>query len=156
MRMLIIMRQSNRPVGEASSIVLENQGHVPLNTPETAQFRQGAEIGELRIQTCRDCANSYFPPRPFCPDCGSRNVASVAASGRATLYSYIISHLPAPGFEPPFAIAVVTLEEGPRMMTNIVGCDQTSDALQLDMDLEVTFRRRGGVMMPCFQPVGVP
>lgn len=132
----------------------ENQGPLPLSVPESEAFLRGAEAGELRIQKCRNCAYVFFPPRPFCPSCGSRNVEAFAASGRATLYSYIISHLPAPGFEPPFSIAVVELEEGPRLMTNIVDCEQTPEALQLDMTLEVTFRRRCEVAMPCFRPAG--
>ena len=49
------------------------------------------------------------------------------------LYSYVIHHRPVPGFTPPYAIAVVELAEGPRMMTNIVECQQTPEALQLDM-----------------------
>ena len=64
-----------------------------------------------------------------------------AASGRAILDSYVIHHRPVPGFEPPYAIAVVKLAEGPRMMTNIVECPQTPEALQLDMPLEVVFEK---------------
>ena len=62
------------------------------------------------------------------------------ASGKARLYSYVIHHRPAPGFTPPYAIAVVELDEGPRMMTNIVDCPQTPEALLLDMPLEVAVR----------------
>ena len=58
---------------------------------------------------------------------------------RPRLYSYVIHHRPAPGFTPPYAIAVVELDEGPRMMTNIVDCPQTPEALVLDMPLEVVF-----------------
>lgn len=133
----------------------ETQGVSPLVVPEAAEFFAGAEIGELRLQRCRVCAKPYFPPRPFCPDCGSRDVETFAASGRATLYSYIISHVPAPGLAPPFVIAVVTLAEGPRMMTNIIGCPPTPEALSLDMELDVVFVPRGGAPMPCFRPAGV-
>lgn len=104
------------------------------------------------MPVCNACETPYFPPRPFCPACGSRDVDYVTVSGRGTLYSYIISHMPTPGFEPPFAIAVVELEEGPRMMANIVGCAQTPEALVLDMPLEVCFEVRGGVRLPCFRP----
>jgi uncharacterized OB-fold protein len=83
--------------------------------------------GELRLQKCATCSHVYFPPRPFCPQCSSRDVGVVRASGRATLYSYVIHHRPAPGFAPPYSIAVVQLEEGPRMMTNIVDIEQTPD-----------------------------
>jgi uncharacterized OB-fold protein len=61
------------------------------------------------------------------------------ASGKGKLYSYVIHHRPVPGFTPPYAIAVVELDEGPRMMTNIVDCPQTPEALELDMKLEVAF-----------------
>jgi len=82
-------------------------------------------------------------------------VSVFAASGRATLYSYVISNIPAPGLEPPFSVAVVTLEEGPRLMTNIVGCDQTPEALTLDMPLEVTFEAQSDeITLPLFKPLG--
>ena len=126
---------------------------IPRPTPESAHFWEGTRNGLLLIQRCSSCAKAYFPPRPFCPACGSRDVAVVQASGRGTLYSYVISHRPAPGHTPPFSIAVVTLEEGPRMMTNIVGCPQTPDALELDMPLEVVFQTvDDSITLPLFQP----
>ena len=129
--------------------------HLPSPTPETLHFWDGTRSGELRLQKCDDCDAVYFPPRPFCPECSSRNVSVFAASGRATLYSYVISNIPAPGLEPPFSVAVVSLEEGPRLMTNIVGCDQTPEALTLDMPLEVTFEAQSDeITLPFFKPVG--
>lgn len=125
---------------------------VPLRIPEADFFWDGAARGELLLQRCRPCDKAYFPPRPFCPICASRDVDVFRASGRATLYSYIISHLPAPGYTPPFSIAVVALAEGPRMMCNIVGCPQTPEALILDMPLVVTFEARGDVTVPQFRP----
>ncbi len=77
----------------------------------------------------------------------------VKAGGKAKLFSYVIHHRPAPGFTPPYAIAVVELDEGPRMMTNIVGCPQTPDALVLDMPLEVTFEKQTEqITLPFFKP----
>src|ERR1700730_5156052 len=127
---------------------------IPVPTPETQPFWDGCAEGVLRIQRCADCGRPYFYPRPVCPACASRNVAWFTASGRATLYSYVINHRPAPGFEDetPYAIAVVELEEGPRMMTNIVGLPATPEALQLDMPLQVRFERRGDVSLPVFGP----
>ena len=127
---------------------------IPKPTPETQHYWDGARQGELRLQKCDSCHSIYFPPRPFCPDCGSREVSVVTATGRATLHSYVINHLSSPGFEPPFAIAVVELEEGPRLMSNIVDCEQTPEALQLDMPLEVTFQKLSdGITLPQFRPV---
>ncbi len=127
---------------------------LPEPTPETQDFWDGCLKGELRIQRCGDCREAYFPPRGFCPHCGSRNVASETASGRATLYSYVINHRPRPDFgEDPHSIAVVALEEGPRMMTNIVDCPQTPEALELDMALEVTFEKASEtICLPKFRP----
>ena len=71
------------------------------------------------------------------------------------MYSYIINHRPAPGFEAPYAIAVVELEEGPRMMSNIVDAPQTPEALVLDMALEVAFERVDDeITLPQFRPAG--
>ncbi len=69
---------------------------VPVPTPETQPFWDGCAAGELRIQRCDDCGRPYFYPRPVCPACGSQNVRWFTASGRATLYSYVINHRPAP------------------------------------------------------------
>lgn len=127
---------------------------LPSPTPETAHFWEGCRRGELRLQRCRACAASYFPPRPFCPACASRDVEVYAASGRATLYSYVINHRPRPDMGPePHAIAVVVLEEGPRLMTNIVNCPQTPEALPLDMPLRVVFQEESEeITLPLFEP----
>jgi len=129
---------------------------VPEPTPETQPFWDGCARGELLLQRCRACGKPYFYPRPICPECGSTDVEWFAATGRATLYSYVINHRPAPGFEDdaPYAIAVVQLTEGPRMMTNIVGIPNTPEDLILDMELQVTFEQRGGISLPVFTPSG--
>jgi len=126
----------------------------PKPTPETQHFWDGTKAGELRLQRCDACANAYFPPRPFCPACASRKVSVFKASGKAKLYSYVIHHRPVPGFTPPYAIAVVELDEGPRMMSNIVDCPQTPVALELDMKLEVAFEKLDdNITLPLFRPV---
>ncbi len=125
----------------------------PQPTPETQHFWDGTRVAELRLQRCDTCAKVYFPPRPFCPSCASRAVTVFPATGKAILYSYVIHHRPVPGFTPPYAIAVVQLAEGPRMMTNIIDCPQTPEALELDMPLEVAFRKLDdGITLPMFRP----
>jgi len=126
---------------------------LPQPTPETQHFWDGCKAGELRLQRCTVCAKSYFPPRPFCPSCASRSVEVYKASGKAILYSFVINHRPRPDMgKEPHSIAVVELAEGPRMMTNIIGCPQTPEALQLDMPLEVVFQSFGEISLPLFQP----
>ena len=127
---------------------------LPTPTPETRHFWEGCKAGELRLQRCRECAQSYFPPRPFCPKCASRDVEVYTASGKATLYSYVINHRPRPDMgSEPHSIAVVELAEGPRLMTNIVNCPQTPDALVLDMPLIVHFQKESeDITLPLFEP----
>lgn len=129
---------------------------VPIPTPETKPFWEGTRAGELRLQRCDACSHVYFPPRPFCPACAGRAVSWFAASGRGSLYSYVIHHRPVPGFTPPYSIAVVELAEGPRLMTNIVECPQTPEALQLDMPVEVVFQKLSDeIFLPQFRPAQV-
>jgi uncharacterized protein len=130
--------------------------YVPQPSPETQPFWEGTAARELRLQRCEACDHAYFPPRPFCPKCASRSVRWFTASGRATLYSYVIHHRPMPGYRPPYSIAVVELAEGPRMMTNIIHCPQTPEALVLDMPVVVTFVQiSDSIWLPQFEPAGV-
>lgn len=130
---------------------------VPKPTPETQPFWDGCTAGELRLQRCRPCDAHYFPPRPFCPRCLSLDVTWEVASGRGRLHTYLINHLPSPGWEDhgPYVVAIVELAEGPRMMTNILDVPASPEHLVLDMDLEVTFEDRDGMALPLFRPVGI-
>jgi uncharacterized OB-fold protein len=109
----------------------------------------------LKLQWCLPCNAAYFPPSPWCPRCLSADVEWRVASGRGRLHTYVIAHRPAPGFEGqgPYAIAVVELAEGPRLMSNIIGVPNTPEELILDMELTVTFEPRGDDMnVPVFEP----
>ncbi|MCP5179709.1 MAG: Zn-ribbon domain-containing OB-fold protein [Pseudomonadales bacterium] len=131
------------------------QRPLPRPTPETDHFWAGTRDGELRLQKCHACSHVYFPPRPFCPECSSRDVHVFRASGRGTLESYVINHRPHPAWTAPYAIALVKLAEGPRMMSNIVDCPQTPEALVLDMPLEVVFdKQTDEITLPLFRPAG--
>ncbi len=126
---------------------------LPQPTPETEHFWEGTRALELRLQRCDECDHVYFPPRPFCPKCSSRAVSVLRASGRGTLASYVINERPHPAFEGPYSIALVELEEGPRMMSNIVGCLQTPETLVLDMPLQVRFEvQNDQITLPMFEP----
>ena len=123
---------------------LENNNYrkpLPVPAPDSEKFWHMASRHELWIQKCLDCNKAYFYPRMVCPDCLSKNVEWFEASGKGTLHTYMINHRAAPGFEDevPYAIAIVQLTEGPRMMTNIVGVENTPENLVLDMPLRVVF-----------------
>lgn len=121
-------------------------GVFPEPTPETAEFWSGASNGELRLPHCRACGRFYFYPRPFCRYCASDDVDWQVASGRGRLVSYVINYRPVPGLEgpDPRVVALVELDEGPRMLTNIVGVAPDPDHLPLDAAVEVVFEPIGG------------
>ena len=130
---------------------------IPMPIPETRFFWEKARQHELWIQRCPVCNHVFFYPRFHCPQCLSDKVEWFKASGKGTLYSYMINHRPPPGFqdEAPYAIAIVQLDEGPRMMTNIVGIENTPQNLVLDMPLEVTFEDvTEDTTIPKWKPAG--
>lgn len=126
-----------------------------LPTPDesTDFYWAAAQEGKLLIKSCRDCGRSHAYPRPFCPYCWSEAVDWVEASGRATLYAFsIVRQNDLPPFRDwvPYVAAVVDLEEGPRMMTNVVDCP-VEDA-RIGMALELTIRQAEDVAVPVFRP----
>jgi uncharacterized OB-fold protein len=128
---------------------------LPQATPETQPFWDSLKRHQMQLQRCGDCNDFYFYPRPFCPKCSSRNVAWEDVSGRATLETYVINHRAAPRFEEdaPYVIAVVTLVEGPRMMTNIVGVEPEPANLPPDLPLEIVYDDvTDEVTLPKFRP----
>jgi uncharacterized OB-fold protein len=135
-----------------SGVTPDQRAARAVPTPTTQPFWEAAADGRLAVQRCGSCATHVFYPRIACPACGSRDLTWVEASGRATLLSYVINHLPAPGFEAvgPHVIAIVRLEEGPTMMTNIVGVEPSPDHLAIDMPLQVAFEHRHGQTVPVF------
>lgn len=136
---------------------MTKNAHVPVPTPETAHFWEGTRQNELRLQKCRSCSEIYFPPRPFCPACSSQQVDVVRASGKGIIHTFIISNYRTPGFEPPYSIAVVELEEGPRILTNIVGCEQSSDAIRMEMPVKAAFEPlTDEITLVKFTPAGQP
>jgi uncharacterized OB-fold protein len=129
---------------------------IPQPTPETQTFWDKALEGELWLQRSVSSKQAYFPPRPFFPPDPTQEVEWFKATGKGKLHSYVINMRPAPGFEQeaPYAIAVVMLDEGVKMMTNIVECEQTPEALKIDMPVEVVFEKiTDTIALPKFKPV---
>ena len=124
---------------------------LPQPTPETAHFWEGTRAGELRLQRCQDCGHVYFPPRPFCPACSSRNVEVFKASGRGRLASYVINERPHPAFDGPYAIALVELEEGVRIVSNLVGVSREDVRIGMPVQGKVT-EVEEGTFLPQFHP----
>ncbi|MCY3543324.1 MAG: Zn-ribbon domain-containing OB-fold protein, partial [Chloroflexi bacterium] len=112
---------------------------LPQPTPESQPFFDALKQRRLLIQRCTDCGNAYYYPRPFCPACLSSAVEWEQASGKGTLYSFVINHRAAPGFVAPYIIAVVELDEGPRMMSNLVDVEPDPDMVRCEMPVEIVF-----------------
>ena len=139
---------------EPAQVSMPIEGLVPVPTPETQPYWDAAARRELAIQRCDDCTRYFFYPRPFCPHCNSDNVPWHTVSGRATVNSFVVNRRPVPPFAPdPQVIALVDLDVGPRMLTNLMGFDDPSE-IQLDMPVEVDFIPRGDVSLPVFRAVG--
>ncbi|HZT05767.1 MAG TPA: Zn-ribbon domain-containing OB-fold protein [Chloroflexota bacterium] len=130
---------------------------LPIPQPETEYYWQRAREHELWIMRCEACGNAYFYPRTICPLCFSRDTRWLQASGRATLHAFSIVHrAPAPGFTTPYVAAIVELEEGPRMPTNLVGVEPDPAAIRIGMPLEVVFEDvTDEISLPQFRPVGL-
>jgi uncharacterized protein len=121
----------------------------PPTNPETQAFWDAAAHGELLVKRCTACGEAHWYPRAICPFCGSDRTEWKEASGRGTIYSYsVFRRAPI-----PYAIAYVTLAEGPTMMTNIV--DGDLDAIRIGQAVRVTFKptENGGPPVPMFSPV---
>ncbi|MCH8109252.1 MAG: Zn-ribbon domain-containing OB-fold protein [Chloroflexi bacterium] len=115
---------------------------IPVPQGESDEYWNKAKEGELWLRNCNSCGNPYFYPRDISPCCFSKDTSWIKASGKASLFTYAIVHrAPHPGFaqDAPFVVAIVELEEGPHMPTNIVIDDPTPENLQIGMPLEVTF-----------------
>jgi len=126
---------------------------LPAVTPENEHFWRGGEQGELRFLRCTPCGTYVHPPAPVCPECLSREIAVEAVSGRGVVATFTVNHHPwIPGFDPPYAVAIVELEEqaGLRLTTNIVGVEP--DRVEIGMRVQVVFEERDSVWLPLFEP----
>jgi uncharacterized protein len=113
---------------------------LPHVTPLARPFWQGTHAHELRLQRCRACGSFQFPPQVLCRACLAEELDWTATSGQATVYSFVVQHRPAtPAFvdDLPYVVAVVELDEGPLLLTNIIDC--APDQVEVGMPVEVTF-----------------
>jgi len=117
---------------------------LPRIDEESRGFWEALQRHELYVQRCRSCSTTRFYPRAVCTVCMSSEVEWVRCSGRGTVYSFTVTHQnQSPGFreELPYVLAIVELAEGPRVMTNVVGC--AAEAVKVGMAVEVVFEDVG-------------
>ena len=128
---------------------------IPPTSELTQPYWDATRKGELVVQHCGSCNDALFPPRAHCPSCGSADLSWRPVSGKGTVYTYTIARRPPhPVFaeQCPLAIGIIELDEGPRLMSNIVNCDPQDIAV--GMPVQVTFEAidDSDVMLPVFAP----
>ena len=120
---------------------------------ETRGYWEGCKRGELVLQRCRACGVVQHRPRALCASCLSDGIEHFVASGRGSVHSYTITHqnqLPAFREACPYVLAYVDLEEGPRLLTNVVGC--LPEEVSIGMAVAVEFVDTGEFAVPRFRP----
>jgi uncharacterized protein len=128
---------------------------IPRPSPESAPYWQAAREHRLEIQHCDGCGQFWFPPSQSCPHCLASDFTWTPVSGRGKIFSFVTYHRvyhPAFAKEVPYVVALVELDEGPRLLTNIVGVPP--EQVVCDMPVKVTFDDYDeGVAVPKFTPL---
>jgi len=126
---------------------------VPKADALTEPYWQGAKDGKLLLQNCRSCGHIWHPPTPICPSCQAKNYEWRPASGRGTVHSFTIVHHAAHiamAKRVPYLVALVTLEEGPRVVSGIM--NRAEEAVQIGMSVTLTFEEISpGIVLPQFE-----
>ena len=129
-------------------------------TPEAKPYWDGLKQGKLMLPRCGDCNHTFFYPRVLCPRCHSRAITWIQATGKGRLHSFGIAHQSfnrAFKVKPPFVLAMIELEEGPHMVSNLVNVPADPQHVKCDMPVEVVFEKlTDDVTLPLFQPAGGP
>lgn len=128
---------------------------LPIPTKWSRPFWEGTKQHKLLLKKCRTCGHIDHPPYLYCTECQSDDSEWIEASGRATLYAFAVNEYGVPfPFIPdlPYVVALLDLKEGPRMLSNIVGCDPKE--LRNGLELEVIFEEASPeITLPKWKPV---
>ena len=129
------------------------QKPVPRPAPESAPYWAAARERRLSLPKCEDCEGNWFPPSRTCPHCLPARVTFADVSGRGKVYSFVTFHrVYHPGFEGdvPYVVALIELEEGPRLLSNVIGV--AHEDVRCEMPVEVVFEDVGEAKIPKFRP----
>ncbi len=124
---------------------------LPQPTSFTKAFWDACQDKVLTVYACNDCGHLFLPGGPVCPQCWSSGLVSQPVSGRGTVYSFVIyQRTYHPAIPAPYVVALIALEEGPRLISNIINC--ASGNIVIDMPVRVMFETEDGFMLPRFEP----
>ena len=128
----------------------------PVPQPESDFYWEKCKAHELWLRHCKACDQTYFYPRDICPHCFSRDTDWIKSSGRGILHTFAIAHrAPIPAFQNrvPFVLAIVELEGGARIPTNLVEVEPDPSAIKCGMAVEVVFEDLDDkISLPKFRP----
>lgn len=121
----------------------------PVPDPTDQFFWDGVQQHRLLVQRCTSCGGLRLPPVPMCGTCHGLEWDAIEASGRGSIYSWVLSHHPSEPDAQPRIVVLVQLEEGPRVVSNLVGTEVGS--VRNELPVSLVFREVDGVMLPLFE-----
>ena len=143
-----------KPAADKPAAPVAAKRPLPGISDDTRFFWDGARAGKLLIQRCKGCGLLRHPPGPVCPGCHSFEWDTVEASGRGTVYSFVVMHYPeVPPFDHPNPIVLVELEEGTRLISQIVGIQPGEVRIGQAVQVEFNSFNDGELVLPQFRPV---
>ncbi len=124
---------------------------------DTGAFWAGTKDHQLRYQRCASCDHVVFHPRAHCTNCTSTDLAWHTAAGTGTVYTFSVvrqSYHPYFRNHSPYIVAWIDLDEGPRILSNVVGVEDPVNGLQVGARVQVQWEDHDGLSIPLFTPVG--
>ena len=129
---------------------------LPIPDPVTRPFWDSLKARAIQLQRCSGCARFIYYPRNVCPSCLGGDLVWTPISGRGVVHAFTIPHRhpnPAFGSTVPYVVALVELEEGPRMLSNLMEVDPTPEAVTVGMSVEIVYEDvSDDVTLPKFRP----
>jgi len=130
---------------------------IPEPDADSRQFWEACKEKRFIVQRCTECLTPRYPPSHFCPHCRSTSTEWIESAGEGSIYSWIVVQHPIPrelyGDEVPYVVALIELNEGVRIASNIIGCDP--EDIEASAPVKVVFEEaREGVVLPKFKLAG--
>jgi uncharacterized OB-fold protein len=132
---------------------MNEAGSPPLPQPDslTQPYWDACRDERLEVSACGRCDHLFLPPGPCCPSCWSTELSTRVVSGRGRVFSYVVYRRTYhPGLPAPYVVGLIELEEGPRLISNVVGCEP--EEVEIDMPVRLCFEPTGDFMLPRFEP----
>jgi uncharacterized OB-fold protein/acyl dehydratase len=147
-------KPSQPPAAAEEGSTASVPGRIPApRAHDNGWWWDAIDRGELLIQKCKSCGTLRHPPRPMCHECRSLEWEGVPSRGTGSVHSWVVMHHPpVPGYDFPVAVGLVDLDEGTRIVANIVDCP--FEDIHIGMKVEASIEELGGIKIPVFRRVG--